>query len=182
MKTPREMAEDIVKREGGYNDVEGDSGGATNYGISLRYAKGKPELDLDHDGDIDKYDIKMVTPEIAVDCYLEDFLQAPGLDTIDARMQPQCFDISVNAGGKRAVILLQSALSACGAKIHIDGDMGPATRKAVSDALASNTIGFTKLNNTLVARRIAFYERLAQQPKNAKFLKGWKNRARSFLV
>ena len=62
MKTIDEIIDDIIQREGGYNDIKEDKGGATNFGISLRYASGIG-LDLDNDGDVDKDDIRIVSIE-----------------------------------------------------------------------------------------------------------------------
>ena len=47
----------VLKHEGGYVDHKNDPGGATKYGISLRFIrKSNTELDLDGDGDIDSDD------------------------------------------------------------------------------------------------------------------------------
>ncbi|SER29737.1 Predicted Peptidoglycan domain-containing protein [Faunimonas pinastri] len=181
MQTVDQMIDDIIKREGGYNEVRGDAGGATNLGVSLRYAKGKPEMDLDHDGDIDKHDIMLVTPEIAHRLYKRDFFQAPGIDGFPDVLQPQLFDISVNAGGGRSIKCLQEALNACAkAGLKVDGYSGPKTEAAAANAVAR--LGAKTVVNQIVAERIEFYQSIvAHDASQSKFLKGWTNRAKSFL-
>ena len=179
MKTVDHLIDDIIRREGGYNDIREDRGGATNLGVSLRYAKGVPEMDLDRDGDIDKFDIMLVTPDIARRLYKRDFLVKPGIDELPVEIQPQLFDISVNAGGPRAIKLLQTALNTVGAGLKVDGYSGPATERAARAAIGK--IGSRDLNNRIVAQREAFYLGIiARDPSQAKFRNGWLNRAREF--
>ncbi|WP_082660041.1 glycoside hydrolase family 108 protein [Aureimonas sp. AU40] len=181
MKTVDQMIADIIRREGGYVDDKNDNGGATNHGVSLRYAKGKPELDLNGDGVIDAKDIRLVTPEIAAELYKQDFFVQPNIHRLPLKLQPQVFDMSVNAGAKRAVILLQNTISQLGIRINIDGAIGPVTIRLAEQAIAR--FGFKRVNNGYVTNRIAFYERLvANDAKQGRFLKGWKNRANEFRL
>jgi len=182
MKSVDELIHDIIRREGGYNDIKQDKGGATNLGVSLRYAKGKPQMDLDGDGDIDKNDIRLVTPEIAAELYKEDFFYGPQIDRLPVGLHAQMFDISVNAGGKRAAILLQSTLADLGYEMRmIDGDIGPVTCATAERAIAER--GLKAVNNALVQKRKGFYARIiAKDPSQKKFAKGWNNRAEEFLA
>ena len=181
MKTIDEMLDDILRQEGGYVNDPADRGGATNYGISLMYAQGKPQLDLDRDGDIDARDIQMVTPAIARQLYREDFFLRPRLHTLPEPLHPQLFDISVNSGPPRAIILLQRALRSLGYKIETDGRLGPQTRGAAEDAVEK--FGWKKVNNIMVDARIAFYNAIIKsRPKNQKFRRGWHRRAKDFLA
>lgn len=173
----------ILKAEGGYVDDPSDAGGATNHGVSLRYAKGKPlaELDLDHDGDIDKHDIRLVTIELARSLYKEDFFYNPGLNRFPAEFHAQLFDISVNAGGSRAVALLQRALGALSYPVATDGQIGPKTLSELLRAIAR--YGVKRVNNEIVTQRIAFYEDIIRRkPSQVRFHDGWMSRARGFLI
>lgn len=181
MKTVDQMIEDILDREGGFVDHSADTGGATNHGISLRYAKGIG-LDLDHDCDVDKDDIRMVTREMAGKLYQRDFFMRPKLYQLHEGLQPQLFDISVNSGPHRAIELLQRACNnLLGTYIQEDGLMGPATRSLVGMAIAEG--GVVAVNNELVDERIAFYERIRDRdPRQNVFFKGWVTRAQEFKV
>ncbi len=44
----------IFEHEGGYNNITGDHGGATNWGVSLRLLKSLND-DINHDGKIDHF-------------------------------------------------------------------------------------------------------------------------------
>ena len=69
----------VLKHEGGYVDHKNDPGGATKYGISLRFIKqSNTDLDLDNDGDIDADDIKEMTEDKAKEIY-KDKLQLKSL-------------------------------------------------------------------------------------------------------
>ncbi len=64
MSNFEKAVEKVLEHEGGYVDHKNDPGGATNYGISLRFVKQSTgiDLDVDGDGDIDADDIKAMTP------------------------------------------------------------------------------------------------------------------------
>lgn len=61
-----------LKWEGGFVNLPDDPGGATKYGISLKYAQ-MVGLDKDNDGDTDAEDIKLLTVQDAMDKYKRDF-------------------------------------------------------------------------------------------------------------
>lgn len=170
----------ILESEGGLTNDKEDRGGITNYGVSLKYARGKPEMDLDGDGDIDAADIRLVTPAIAKRLFTEDFFIKPRFGTLPDQVWAQMFDIAVNAGAKRAVILLQRALTTLGARIHIDGLLGEQTRLAAFNMIQQN--GGAAVNNALVEQRLQFYDAIIENnPSQAVFRNGWRTRARSFL-
>ena len=54
-----------IKNEGGYNEIRFDNGGATNYGVSLRFLKDLYEngtiwVDLNNDGKVDELDMNIL--------------------------------------------------------------------------------------------------------------------------
>lgn len=181
MQTVEEMAREIVRREGGFVDNPADPGGATQYGVSLRYAQ-KIGLDNNGDGSIDEKDIRMVTPAQAVDLYMRDFFYDPGLDQLPYWLHAQLFDIAVNAGAPRAVMLVQEVCNDFdGAGLKEDGVAGPRTVKAVEKL--ARRCGWKWVSNALVNARIDFYEDLVKRrPQQAQFLRGWTNRAKEFIV
>lgn len=177
----------VLAHEGGYVDHPSDPGGATNHGVSLRYARGVG-LDLDGDGDTDHDDILLVTPEVAASLYREDFLARPGIDRLPEEIQPVLVDWAINSGPPRAVMGLQQVINTLAGAPHatlpiqtlvVDGVIGPKTRRAAEAAL--HRIGAGALIDRIVDARIAFYHALvAARPERRVFLKGWLARAESF--
>lgn len=136
-----------------------DSGGLTKFGISQKY---HPTIDIEH-----------LTREGARAIYIEEYLQRPGIHTVQPQfLQDQLFDIAVNIGTRWAVNTFQFLLD-----VPQDGHIGPKTLAAL--ALCDPR----SLNNRLCRAREAYYRHLAQvRPKDKKFLKGWLVRAGKFLI
>lgn len=175
MKSIDQMISDILKAEGGYVDDPKDKGGATNMGVSLRYAKGIG-LDNDGDGDTDKDDIRLVTVEQARNLYRKDFYTAPRIHALPAVIQPMMFDMAVLHGPPRAIILLQRVLGG-----EDDGVIGKQTRMLAEDYAEKN--GDRALNNRLVDMRLQYIAAIVKRdPSQQRFLKGWTNRAESFRI
>lgn len=173
------LVADILRREGGYVDDPDDKGGATNYGISLRYARGVG-LDLNGDGVVDGEDICLVTPEIAAELYKQDFYHKPRIDRLPDLVQPIMFDWAVNSGPPRAIGGLQEVLTLAGWKCDIDGVIGPQTIRACQEA--ATQMG-PLLVNALSEYREEFYRRIVERdPSQGRFLKGWIRRAREFRM
>ena len=162
----------ILAHEGGLNNVAGDPGGITNYGISLRFLQ-EHQLDVNDDGEVDARDIRGLTHDQAADIYRRFFWMANGYDHVDDQtLATKIFDICVNAGPKRAHILLQRALNALGCKVDEDGQLGPGTWAAMRGTPPA------ALTQALVKAQQYFYRNLvAEKPQLAKFLAGWLKRA-----
>lgn len=178
--------ETVLAHEGGFVDDPVDPGGATNYGISLRFLRangaldrdgdGHPDGDLDFDGDIDHADIRLLTKAQAAQIYRHRFWNKYGYERMPSTIGEKVFDLAVNMGPIQAHKLLQRALRSCGADIADDGLIGPVTwktlfhhehqRRAIHAALCSEAAGFY--------RALA-----AAKPAMRKYLPGWLNRAYS---
>lgn len=82
------------------------------------------------------------------------------------------FDMAVNFGQKRAVIILQQALNTLGAKLALDGVLGKLTRAALDVMVPSDVV------EALCKKQADQYRYLAaKNPSQQKFLKGWLARA-----
>lgn len=174
------MIAEIIENEGGFVDHKNDRGGATNYGVSLRYARGIG-LDLDGDGDTDKDDILLVTPEKAAELYKEDFYFRPRIHRLPEDLQPLLFDSSVNHGPAKPIQFLQEAINRYGLwrPLIVDGVYGKLTRRAMDKVI--ERVGVHELNNMIVTVRIQFFREIVDRdPTQEVFLEGWLNRARSF--
>lgn len=172
----------VLKHEGGFVNNANDSGGATAFGISLRflkdYVKGSPGefaiFDIDHDGDIDADDIRGLSVDSAKHLYKKEFWDKNNYDNIQNYLiARKIFDLSVNMGSSQAHKILQRALrAASGIKLAEDGILGPKTLALVNGA---------DTNALLAAMRseaAGFYRGLAKQELKLEcFLAGWLSRA-----
>jgi lysozyme family protein len=140
----------VLKHEGGFVDHPDDPGGATNHGVSLRYARTLGSMmDLDRDGDVDRADILLVTPAKAAMVYRRWFWADVRGDELPPGIDLAVFDFAVNSGAPRAIRALQRAVGA-----QPDGFIGPATMgavrlaapnsKAVIEAICNDRLDFLR--------------------------------------
>jgi lysozyme family protein len=174
---------DILRREGGFVDHKDDRGGATNHGISLRYALGIG-LDLDGDGDTDEDDIRLVSPAEAAMLYKRDFFEQPKIATLPSPLHPVLFDWAVNSGPPTPIRYLQRIMLATGhltpAPRADDGVIGPKTRRAADAAWADMD---AYLVNAICEERRNFYQKIVKNdPSQKAFIKGWLRRADEFVL
>jgi len=173
----------VLAHEGGFVDHAADPGGATNFGVSLRFAladlakdadgDGWLDGDLDHDGDIDADDIRRMSAADAAEIYRRHWWDRYGYGRIaDLAVAAKVFDLAVNMGSKQAHKCLQRAIAACWCPLQVDGVLGVQTiqfaNQAQPDALLS----------ALKDAAAGFYRDLiAAKPQLAVFERGWLNRA-----
>jgi lysozyme family protein len=113
--------------EGGFINHAKDPGGATNHGVSLRYARSKGlAFDLDGDGDVDEWDIRRITPEQAMAAFYHDFWRPCRCDELPPDLALLVYDSAVNNGAAQAIRWLQRA-----AGVREDGVFGPLTLAGV---------------------------------------------------
>jgi lysozyme family protein len=169
----------ILENEGGYVNHPNDPGGATNYGVSLRFLKETDgDGDFDNDGDVDVEDIRNMDVEDAMAIYKKYWWDRFRYGMIhDQTIATKIFDMSVNMGAKRAHTLVQTAINvAFDAQLTEDGILGPATFQVI------NAIGDGDeeqiLLDQICEEQWGFYQRLiAKNPKFRVFAKGWQRRA-----
>lgn len=157
----KEIYRHTLKWEGGdkLHNVSGDTGGWTKYGIA--YNKNKEKFKS-------LEEFKNMTLERASDIAYEDYFKPLKLDYVSKEAQAMFFDMAFNLGVKRAIILAQRAL-----KLTDDGIIGNKTLNALKDLD----------KNRLCNERIKYYKAIVKNnPSQEKFLRGWQNRARYFLI
>lgn len=163
---------DVLHHEGGFVDHPNDPGGATAYGISLRWLRQLGDLkwsDIDGDGDVDADDIKSISQDRATELYYRHFWTPAKCEAIkDHAIAKKVFDMGVNMGNRQAWKLVQRA---CGGLV-VDGIVGTRTLGRV------NTLCSEKLLLAIQNTQRAFYLKLAERkPRLRVFLRGWINRA-----
>lgn len=172
----------ILKHEGKVADHPNDSGGATSYGISLRFLCQTNDLDDDtwQDGDINRDgrinldDVLGITPDDAAKFYRLYFWESSNYSRIqDQSIATKCLDLAVNMGNRWANRVTQRAVRATiGLKLKEDGIIGNKTIHAI------NMCPPDKLMIAMRAEAAGHYRLLlAKQPKFEVFINGWLNRA-----
>lgn len=163
--------------EKGFVDDPNDAGGATNFGVSLRFLQklidtdrdGYVDGDIDKDGDVDVDDIKKLTLDDVHRIMRTYFWnELPFIETnIPLSIKWKVFDISIHCSPLRAVKILQKAL-----KIIPDGVWGIKSYNALQTA---NT---DSLLNSISKEQMKYYSSIiVNRPANLKFLKNWTWRA-----
>ena len=163
----------VLKHEGLFSDNKADPGGATNFGISLRYLQ-SINLDVDKDGDVDKNDIRKINQQEAKQIYKKHWWDKYKYNQIrDLNVATKVFDLAVNVGSKQAHKLLQRAINRTqNEHLGVDGVLGPNTLKF------TNTIPSDNLIKNLRNEAKHFYLTLiAEKPILKEFKNGWIRRA-----
>lgn len=185
MKTVRSIAEDVVKREGGYVNDPDDPGGATNFGVTIHTMR-RLGLDLDGDGYVGMSDVKLLTFKHAVDIFVEHYFEKPQINRLPEVLWSGVFDMQVNAGNN-AIRVLQRLLIKMGLEVQVDGIIGPQTIKMVHQAF--RTAPHHLADAYAIERRNYYYSLADQRPKSRKYAKrrnggkgGWIVRAEEFMT
>ena len=161
----------IIDLEGGYGNDPGDSGGETNWGVTVRVAR---EYGY-HGAMID------MPRSVAFDIYSEIYWDAINLDDVEDHSQiiaKELADTGVNMGTGRAAEFLQRSLNALNnqgklyADLVVDRDIGPSTLHALG--LFMEQRDEVVLYRALNCLQGAFYIELAERrQKDERFVYGW---------
>ncbi|WP_282118507.1 holin-associated N-acetylmuramidase [Ruegeria atlantica] len=184
MQTVRQIATEIVGREGGFVDDPDDPGGATNYGVTVHTMR-RLGLDLSGDGVVDQTDARRLSKAQAVDIFVRHYFELPRLRLLPKMVQPSVFDMYVNAGAQ-AVRILQRLLREMGFDVVVDGVVGPQTARACQSAAKSDPVTFADAYG--VARRNYYFRLADRRPASRKYARsraggkgGWIRRAEEFV-
>lgn len=184
MKSVKELAEEIVAREGGFVNDPDDPGGATNHGVTIHTLR-RLGLDLNRDRTIDVADVRSLTRAQAVEIYIEHYFQRPGIAALPEAVQPSLFDMYVNSGAN-AVKILQRLCTTMGFPCDPDGQIGPQTIRAAQAAFEAAPNHLADAYG--IARRNYYYGLAETRPQSRKFAHsrsggkgGWITRAEEFI-
>lgn len=184
MTTVREIAEEIIVREGGFVNDPDDPGGATNFGVTIHTMR-RLGLDLDGDGDVDVTDVRNLSQAQAVDIFIRHYFHQPRIDLLPEPLHATVFDMQVNAGSN-AVKILQRLLAEFGEPVTVDGGIGPQTAGATDRAYEA--AGDYLVDAYGIARRNYYFRIADRRPASRKFARtraggkgGWIKRAEEFI-
>lgn len=171
----------VLKHEGGFVNHSNDPGGATQWGVSLRWLQSKSDsslidADLDDDGDIDVQDVREVDPEDAAKFYFKNWWKRHNYMDYRPPIGEKLFDMAINMGSQQAHELLQRALNNIGEDLVVDGIIeGPNTQESLTRHDAQQIV------DALCDTQLDFYQSLVEQDdKYAAFIEGWTKRAEAF--
>jgi lysozyme family protein len=170
----------VLGNEGGFVDTPNDSGGATNFGISLRFLRDVPIERLRKYGifklpeELNVEDIKDLTADQARLIYKGEFWDHARFDEIqNQKCCTYIFDMAVNHGITQAIKIAQRSTWAAYAHINLikdDGVLGSETLSCI------NSLKEFCLP-TLMAERAGFMRLIAaKNSKDEEFLHGWLSR------
>ncbi|MCU0903159.1 MAG: holin-associated N-acetylmuramidase [Tabrizicola sp.] len=184
MPDVRQIAEEIVGREGGFVNDPDDPGGATNHGVTIHTMR-RLGIDVNRDKRIDVADVRALTRKQAVEIYLKHYYEGPGIAALPEALQASVFDMYVNAGGN-AVKILQRLLTDMGFPCEPDGAIGPQTIRAAQMAYDAAPSHLPDAYG--IARRNYYYAIADKRPASRKFARrrdggkgGWIVRAEEFI-
>lgn len=184
MQNIDEIANEIVRREGGYVNDPDDPGGATNFGVTIHTMR-RLGLDLTGDGKVTAADVKALTINQAIDIFKKHYFYKPKIDQLPQALQASVFDMQVNAGGN-AIKVLQRLLVKFGEDVTADGVLGPQSLRATHNVWAKAE---GHLVDAYGIERRNYYYRLAdRRPASRKYARrrdggkgGWIIRAEEFI-
>lgn len=179
---------------GRYTNDPVDPGGATRWGISLRFLQnlgdadndGWRDGDLNKDGDVDAKDIRLMTRGQAEKIYRVQFWDRYKYGRLHSgRVAGKIFDLAVNMGPYNAHKVLQRACRACEHEIVVDGIIGPKTIAAANSCAPPlpRPDRRAQVDPLLAACRATaaghYLVLVARCPVFVKYIKGWEARAYS---
>ena len=184
MPDVREIAEEIVAREGGFVNDPDDPGGATKHGVTIGTLR-RLGIDVNRDSRIDVADVKALSRAQAVEIYLRHYYEGPGIAALPEVLQASVFDMYVNAGGN-SVRILQRLLTDMGFPCEPDGEIGPQTIRAAQKAFETAPAHLADAYG--IARRNYYYSLADKRPASRKYARrkdggkgGWITRAEEFI-
>ncbi len=152
----------VLQHEGGFVDNARDPGGATHFGISLRFLQ-----QINPDATV--HDIDLLSEADAINIYQQLWWNRYHYAAIDAQcIATKVLDLAINMGCYQAHLCLQRAIrAATGVNVVEDGILGEESLRAIN---AANPIALLAAFKSEAA---GFYRSLRQ----TQFEKGWLSRA-----
>lgn len=184
MQTVRQIAKQIVAREGGYVNDPDDPGGATKYGVTIHTMR-RLGVDLTGDDKVTAADVRQLSRAQATDIFVRHYFEQPRIGDLPQPLQPSVFDMYVNAGAN-AVKILQRLLGEMGFRVAVDGALGPQSIAAAAQAMSAAPDHLVDAYG--IARRNYYFRLADRRPSSRKYARtraggkgGWIKRAEEFI-
>tara|TARA_R110000868_G_scaffold24557_2_gene96811 strand:+ start:329 stop:1348 length:1020 start_codon:yes stop_codon:yes gene_type:complete len=163
--------EEIIGVEGKYVNNPADKGGPTNWGITQKTLSGY----LGHSATI--AEVQALSLDVAQKIYKRNYWDAMNLDLMESELIAGfLFDQGVNAGVTTIAKKFQTLLNSTGAKLTVDGNIGPATR------LAMSKINELELANKFIqVAQDNYADIVARDSSQTVFIRGWINRSQILM-
>ena len=181
--TKENIIDSVVSVEGGYVDNPDDSGGETNFGITLTVANTHSKAlkeKFNWNGTMKSFTKPMAKYVYEVDYWAK--LKLDDIYKISPFLADKLFDLGVNVGKARAAKWLQEALNVFNRKakdykdINVDGGIGNETLTALNALIKvrGKDKAIKTLLKALITRQGAHYQEIARDSeKNETFMWGW---------
>jgi lysozyme family protein len=184
LNTVDEIANGIVRREGGFVNDPDDPGGATNHGVTIHTMR-RLGLDLTKDGRVTVSDVRKLSRRQAVEIFKRHYFHSPKINQLPEVLQASVFDMQVNAGGN-AIKILQRLLNQMGFAVSVDGALG---RQSISAAIMAAKAAPDHIADAYGIERRNYYYALADgRAASRKYAKtraggkgGWIKRSEEFI-
>ncbi|RBO85913.1 glycoside hydrolase family 108 protein [Marinomonas aquiplantarum] len=168
---------DVLKHEGGYVDHKADLGGATHFGISLRFIKQLPAFagDINGDGHINVLDIQQLSKADAAQIYRQYFWLHYRLEQVQSeKIAIKLLNLFVNMRGKTATLIVQRAVNDLLTESHLveDGILGSQSLAKLNQQTEDALYACLQYQAWQVYRAI-----VEHNPSQSVFLNGWQRRA-----
>lgn len=184
MQSVRQIAKEIVAREGGFVNDPDDPGGATNFGVTIHTMR-RLGLDLDRDGRVTVGDVRALTRQNAIEIFEKYYFEEPLIARLPDALHATVFDMYVNAGGN-AIKILQRLLRDMGHAVSVDGVLGPKTIGAAQTAFMAAPEHLADAYG--IARRNYYFRIADKRVASRKYARtraggkgGWIRRAEEFM-
>ncbi len=164
-----EVAQIVLGHEGGLVDDPLDRGGRTNLGVTQgtlnsarRTIQGLPDR------------VDDLTRAQALEIYRRLYWDVCRCEQMPEPIDFLVFDAAINCGNGGAGRQLQAALNRTGARLAVDGSIGPKTLQALGAAINQS---LWRVVGALQTERLDWYARIvARDASQMRFLRGWVNR------
>lgn len=174
MTSIKSIIDEVIAAEGGYVNDPKDSGGETNWGITIAVARANGYTGAMRD----------MPRAVAEQIYRKRYVEDPGFGALiglTPSVVVELVDTGVNMGPKVAGEFLQRALNALNngeatyPDMKVDGQIGPVTTAALRRYIqVRGTPGVTVLVRAMNCLQGYHYIALAEaRPKDERFVYGW---------